>query len=126
MKKFAEVVLTLKSNACYIFTGSCCAALVIDLFTDIHIITSSLLWQFLLIALVGSLIQCLAFTGLVFKNVSYLVRSVIFIIPFFLFLTLCAWGFHWFPLEQLNSWMIFIGIFLAVFLGISLFFFLIS
>lgn len=120
MKKFFNTVLHIKVNTCIIFTFTICIFLFINLFTDFYQISLALLWQDLLICFIGAIMQCIAYSKIIFKKSNFLVRSAIFTIPFLSFISLCAILFKWFPINKIGYWITFIIIFIIIFIFIGI------
>ena len=119
MKHFLTSALRVKTLACMIFTAAVLISMILHLFFPDWDITPALLWQSLLISVVGSLLQWLFYSDDVIKTLRYSIRSLLFAPIFFLFIAGCAVLFHWFPMEYASSWLIFTGIFILVFLGFT-------
>lgn len=117
MKKFLEAVVEWKTAACYMFTGSTVVYMLI-MFTlgkqEVEILS---LLSLLIISAFGTFFQFLAFTDRIIKKLRYSLRMVIFVIPFFVLLSVCALIFKWFPANMLSAWLLFGVIFIIVFIG---------
>lgn len=123
MSKFFKELVKFKLNTCFIFVGTIIIILGISLFTGEKTIEISLILQAILVSIVGALFQMIAYSELLFKKVNYILRSIIFIVPFLLFLIGCVFWFNWFSISELGYWIIFFIIFMIAFLGISFGFF---
>ena len=62
MKRFLNVVLRIKIQACILFSATVVVALAVSLFLPDWSLTETILWQDLLICFVGSLLQWLAYS----------------------------------------------------------------
>lgn len=116
MKTFLRAVWHIKSTMCIFFAVAVFLMMAFELFTGTAVITTRILWQLLLISAVGSFWQAFCYTPLFLKKMRYTGRNILFLLPFFSFLSGCAVWFHWFPVEYLTAWLIFAGIFVVVFL----------
>lgn len=118
MKKFLVCVMEWKTGACFLYTGS--MVLYMALLCLLHAQPElRFLFSLLLVSVLGSFIQYLAFTDRIIKRLRYSLRMLLFAALFFPMLTACALLFHWFPTERSGSWLIFTGIFLVIFLVMS-------
>lgn len=122
MKRFLSAVLRIKIQACILFAASVVIALAVSLFLPDWSLTETILWQDMLICFVGSFLQWLSYSPDVFKSLRYGVRHLVFAPVFLAFLSVCAYFFHWFPVEYFTAWLLFAGIFLVMFFIISLVF----
>ena len=98
------------------FTGSMIIFMIISLLLKNESIEITTILSILLFSILGSLIQCIAFTNFLIKKASYSTRLIIFIIPFLAVLSICAICFNWFPKDNIGSWVTFIIIFIAIFI----------
>ena len=119
MKKFWNVVFRIKLQACIVFTACAFSSLFVSRFIPEWSVSEAMLWQFLLIALVGSVLQWLAYSGDVIRRLRYAFRHMIFGVLYLAFLTPCAYCFGWFPGGSLGSWLAFVGIFIGIFVIIG-------
>lgn len=115
MKKFLLFWVEWKTSVCLMFTGTTLLYLAFCLFYGQGQVSARMLWTFLLISAVGTLLQSLCFTELVIRRMRYTWRLALFCLLFFPLLALIAWGFQWFPMDG-GSWLVFAGIFLLIFL----------
>ncbi|MEG2053683.1 MAG: DUF3021 family protein, partial [Oscillospiraceae bacterium] len=93
---------------------------IINFFLGYQSLEITTILSLLLVSAVGAFIQFLAFTGYIIKNLRYSIRMIIFVVPFAILLTACAVLFNWFPTEVTGAWIIFIGLFVLVFVGITI------
>lgn len=98
------------------FTSSMIIFMIISLLFKNESIEITTILSILLFSILGSLIQCIAFTNFLIKKASYSTRLIIFIIPFLAVLSICAICFNWFPKDNIGSWVTFIIIFIAIFI----------
>lgn len=116
MKRFLEFTVKFKTYACMMFTGIMFLYMVIGWATGCaDSISFAVMLQFLLISVLGCALQTLAFTDIVLRHMRYSRRVLLFVALFLPLLSACAFGLHWFPVENAASWLIFLGIFLCVF-----------
>ncbi|MDY4079037.1 MAG: DUF3021 family protein [Clostridium sp.] len=102
------------------FTCSMIIFMIISLLLKNESIEITTVLSILLISILGSLIQYIAFTNILIKKASYSIRLIIFVIPFLVVLTLCAICFNWFPKENIGSWITFMIIFIAIFIVMTI------
>ena len=98
------------------FTSSMIIFMIISLLFKNESVKITTILSILLFSILGSLIQCIAFTNFLIKKASYSTRLIIFIIPFLAVLSVCAICFNWFPKDNIGSWVTFIIIFIAIFI----------
>lgn len=117
MRTFMKGLMQWKNYACMMFTGCVCIYGVIAFSTGQRALNIGVLLQLLVISALGTLIQGIVFNPeWVIKKAKYTTRIIIFIIPFLIMLMAFALGFHWFPMDSMANWLVFFGIFLAIFL----------
>lgn len=120
MKKFFDIVMPVKTAACYIFTATMCVYAVLDLVFGWGGLPDNYLFSFLLLSLAGGVLQIVAFTELVIKRLRYTLRLFVFAVPYLAVLSAIAAGFGWLPAAQPGAWALFFLIFLAVLLTMTL------
>ena len=115
MKQFLRAALEWKTSCCLLFTGAMFLYMVfLWLFnTPPELMTMASL---LLVSVLASFIQFLAFTEYIIKRMRYSLRLVLFEVLFLPALTASAVLYQWFPTNRPGSWLTFLGIFLAFFL----------
>ena len=102
------------------FTSSMIIFMIISLLFKNESVEITTILSILLFSILGSLIQCIAFTNFLIKKASYSTRLIIFIIPFLAVLSICAICFNWFPKENIGSWITFMIIFIAIFIVMTI------
>lgn len=122
IKLFAEGLMKWKTMFCYIFTGSVMLYSLINIVLGHDTLSISGMISILLVSSVGTLLQFLAFSGFVIKNLKYTFRLILFVVPFFAFISACAVIFKWFPTDVFLSWLIFASIFILIFIIITIVF----
>ena len=120
MKKFFDIVMPVKTAACYIFTATMCVYAVLDLVFGWGGLPDNYLFSFLLLSLAGGVLQIVAFTELVIKRLRYTLRLFVFAVPYLAVLSAIAAGFGWLPAAQPGTWALIFLIFLAVLLTMTL------
>ena len=104
MKKFFDIVMPVKTAACYIFTATMCVYAVLDLVFGWGGLPDNYLFSFLLLSLAGGVLQIVAFTELVIKRLRYTLRLFVFAVPYLAVLSAIAAGFGWLPAAQPGAW----------------------
>ena len=118
MKRFIKGIVEWKSYACMMFTGAVCVYGVIAWGMGETTVRLGLLLQLLVVSLIGTLIQGIAFSeDWLIRNMAYAKRMILFVALFLPALTGFALLFRWFPTDRALSWGIFLLIFLAIFLA---------
>lgn len=119
MKRFWKGVMELKTGVCVLYT----AAMAIYLFFCTifgHRETSlTMLWTLLAVSAASAVIQTLCFSGWVIRKMRYTWRSVLFVALFLPLLSLVAWKAQWFPTDDPGAWIMFLGIFFLIFVGMT-------
>lgn len=116
MKRFLDIVMPMKTAACYCYCGTLCYYMAVAFFLGWEGISLPKLFSLLLVSVAAGVLQVLAFSDLVIKKLAYGWRLVVFVVPFFAVLTAFALGFGWFPSEEKGAWVLFAVIFLSIFL----------
>ena len=120
MKKFLEGVMKWKTSVCQLYTG----AMVIYLFFcqvfGSREVSLTMLWSLLLVCGLGALLQGLCYSDWVFKRMRYAWRGLLFCLLYLPVLAVAGWKAQWFPVDNLGSWAVFVGVFFAVFLVMTL------
>ncbi len=120
MKNFLDRVMEWKTPACLLFTGSLMLYTVVTMLFGKNAVDVSIIISLLIFSTLGSLIQYIAFTEHVIKNMKYALRMLIFLIPFAAMLIAVAYIFNWFPMAYPEAWILFIAIFVVVFIGMTI------
>lgn len=116
MKRFINGVMEWKKYACMMFTGTVCVYGVVVWFLGGTTIELGMLLELLVLSVLGTLIQGIAFSeDWIIRNMAYTRRMLLFVGLFLPFLTAFALIFQWFPAGELVSWAIFLLIFLVIF-----------
>lgn len=115
MKKFLDGVMEWITKASLIFTGSMIFYMVITFAMGESTLKIGTVFSMLAISVLCTFIQLIAFTNYIIKNVRYIWRLAIFLIPFGAVMTVFAAIFDWFPSEQSGAWIMFIGMFIGIF-----------
>lgn len=113
MKRFLKYVM---SSLCFMYTGAMVIYLVFCMVFDDQMVSTTMLWTLLLACALGALIQMICYSQFIIKSMRYTLRSVLFIVLFLLTLALLGWKAQWFPAENLGSWAMFVGMFFAIFI----------
>lgn len=119
MKKFFQVVVTIKERTALMYTGSMCFYMFFQWMYKQESAELSILFSLLLVSIAAGIMQVLAFSNLLFKKLAYSWRLVVFAVPFFAVLTAFAVRFGWFPTGNVKAWVMFIVIFIIIFLFIT-------
>ncbi len=113
MKKFFEVVMNLKERAGLIYTGSMFFYMFFLWVFRQDSAPLSVLFSLLLVSVIASAMQVVAFSNLIIKKLAYGWRMLVFFIPFGAVLTAIAVACGWFPTDQLGAWALF-GLFFVL------------
>lgn len=116
MKKFLRGVIEWKAGVCFMYTGAMFIYLTFCLVFDHRMVSTSMLWTLLLACVLAALIQMVCYSELIIKNMRYTLRSLLFVVLFLPTLALLGWKAQWFPTENTGSWVMFVGMFFATFI----------
>ncbi len=116
MKRFWKAVAEWKTGACLLYTASMTIYLVFCTAFGQREVSRSMLWMLLAVSAAATLLQGVCFSQWVFRRMRYTLRSVLFVALFLPLLSLVAWKGAWFPVERPGAWALFLGIFFAIFL----------
>ncbi|MBC8570673.1 hypothetical protein [Zongyangia hominis] len=109
MKKFIEIVLGIKSYMALVFGGILIVYGVVSfLFCGVTAISYLRLLEILVVAATAAVLHFIAFSDVVIKRMAYGCRILLSSLTMLAVLCLYAVLFHWFPLEKLGDWMIFL------------------
>ncbi len=115
MKNFLNGVAKIKTSASLIFTAACFFYLFFSALFGGGDVPSAILWGLLLMSVAGSLIQAVCFSDWVIKKMRYTQRSLLFVLLFLPLLSFAAFKMEWFPTDKTGAWILFVGIFLLIF-----------
>ncbi len=118
MKRFFEIVFSVKANACLSFTAMMIICTLIELIWGVPLVTPWRVIQYVALSAITGLLQYICFGGRMLEKASYFVRAAIFLPVLLVVLTAFALVFRWFPTGELAAWGIFFGIALVIFLGL--------
>ena len=119
MKRFFKGLVEWKTSACMIFTAAIFIYLMFCLFYGTREVSTGMLWALFWVSAGASLIQAVCFSQWIIKKMRYTWRSVLFVVLFLPVLTFAAWKAEWFPMDKTGAWILFIGIFFLIFLGMT-------
>lgn len=119
MKKFFEVVVSVKERTGLIYTGSMFFYMFFLWVFRQDSAPLTILFSLLLVSVAASVMQMVAFSDLVIKRLAYGWRLVVFVVPFGAILTAFAVGCGWFPTDQLGAWVLFGVFFVLIFVAIT-------
>ena len=71
MKRLLECVVSIKSSACMVFTGTLLAFSLVYLCLGIGSVTLAVIFEMALLSLLGATVQWVFFSGRVVKNMAY-------------------------------------------------------
>ena len=114
MKKWFKHLMEWKTGACLSYTAAVLIYAVVSLLFGEKNVSITVLFELLALCLAGSLLQYVTFTDAVIKKMRYSLRIIVFTLPFFALMTLCAVVFDWFPKGEPFAWVMFFIIFVLV------------
>ncbi|MDO5601709.1 MAG: hypothetical protein Q4G07_02970 [Oscillospiraceae bacterium] len=124
LKRFAEIVMQIKTIACFLFTAMSLIFVLTGLLLGRTTFSIWFIPQAALLSFLFAVLYFICFSNLIFKKLSYIRRLWVMAGPFFLLQTLCVWLFHWFDFSDVQALGIYFGIFLLGILGCLLAFYI--
>ena len=119
MKKFFEVVVTIKERVALAYAAAMCIYLFFLFVFQQEGAALSQLFSVLLASVAAGTMQVGAFSDLLIKKLAYGWRMVLFFVVFGGILTAFAVGFGWFPTDRAEAWVSFAAIFVVIFAAIA-------
>ncbi|MDE6840802.1 MAG: DUF3021 family protein [Oscillospiraceae bacterium] len=119
MKKFFEVVVTIKERVALSYAAAMCIYLFFLFVFRQEGAALPQLFSVLLASVAAGTMQVVAFSDLLFKKLAYGWRMMTFFIAFGAVLIGIATGFGWFPVENAGAWATFLVIFVLIFAAIT-------
>ena len=116
MKKFMQLIAAVKAVASLAFTALIMIATVASMIFGRDSLPIGYIWQAIFLALIYGIVQLIAFSENYFKQMKTLGRMAILGVSMFVALAAFAIMFRWFPVQSLENWLIFIGLYAAAFL----------
>lgn len=119
MKKFFRVVVTIKECTALCYTAAMFFYMFFLFMFKQESAPLPMLFSLLAASVAAGTMQVAAFSGLLFKKLTYGWRIVVFVVPFGAILTALAVGFGWFPTDKIGAWVTFGVFFVIIFLAIT-------
>lgn len=119
MKKFFQVVTTVKERAALNYTAAMCFYIFFLWLFKQETVSLPMLFSLLVVGIAAGAMQVLAFSDLVFKKLAYGWRMALFFAVFGGILTAFAVGFGWFPTDNVWAWVSFAAMFILIFAAIA-------
>ena len=122
MNKLKELINQIPKATSYAFSMMMFTFVIIGLIVGAESIPIGTIIQVLVISIISSTLQMIAFTEIFIKRLAYSKRLALFMFPFLAVLTTFAIKYEWFPIANIRSWIIFIGIFFTCFIVTTILF----
>lgn len=119
MKSFISYTLSMKTNACYIFTAIMMFYALGSVIWTGAPLTGLRILQVLLLSLLCGVLQVLVFSDLLFKRMGFGPRNLLLGLVLLALVTGYALLCGWFPADRPSAWAAFLVLFLLVFLGLT-------
>lgn len=119
MKSFISYTLSMKTNACYIFTAIMMFYALGSVIWTGALLSGLRILQVLLLSLLCGVVQVLVFSDLLFKRMGFAPRNLLLGLVLLVLVTGYALLCGWFPADQPSAWASFLVMFLLVFLGLT-------
>lgn len=114
MKKYLQEVLEWKIHCSLIYTVSILIFIIIKMILQETYISIIELLSLLGMSIVGSILQYLFFSETRIHKITYIKRLILFALLFLPVLGLIAYQFHWFPVEKISAWILFVIIYVMI------------
>lgn len=115
MKKFMQLVAAVKTSASFAFTGGIMLVTVASMFLGRDAVSVGLIWQAIFLSLIFGALQFIAFSDRAFPRMGTPGRLLFLGASMLAVLAVFALVFRWFPLGNMINWLIFAGLYIAVF-----------
>lgn len=115
MKRFLQLVAAIKTMAAFAFTGGVMLVTVLSMVLGKESIPIRFVWQMIFLALIYGCLQLLAFSENTFRRINTPGRMAFLGISMLAVLIVFALIFQWFPAQNLTNWLVFVGLYIAVF-----------
>ena len=115
MKNSMQIIAAVKAVASLAFTALIMMITVASMIFSRDSIPLSYIWQAIFLSLIYGCFQLIAFSENYFKQMKTFGRMTILGVSMFMALTGFAITFQWFPMQKLMNWLVFLGLYIAVF-----------
>lgn len=119
MKRFISYALSMKTNACYIFTAIMMFYAMGSVIWTGAPLSGLVILEVLLLSFFCGVVQVLVFSDLLFKRMGQGPRTFVLGLTLLVLVTGFALLCGWFPADQAAAWISFLSIFLLVFVGLT-------
>lgn len=119
MKRFAAYVLSMKTNACYIFTAILFFYSIGDFFGKSDPLSGLRILEVMVLSMLCGVVQVLVFSDLLFKRMGYAGKTVLLGAVLLVLVTAFTLLCGWFPVDRASGWIGFLIIFLLAFVGLT-------
>lgn len=119
MKNIKDIIYTMcqiPKYTSYSFSMSMVVFIIVGMIVGMEEMSISMIIQLLIICIIAAILQMIAFTDIFIKKLLYTKRLSIFMFPFLVVITGFAVKYNWFPIRNMGSWSLFIGIFVTCFI----------
>lgn len=115
MKKFLKGLIEWKMSACAMFTAAMFIYLCFCGLYNTQEVSTAMLWGLFWVCAAGSLIQAVCYSDWIIRKLRYTWRSLLFVLLFLPVLYFAARKLQWFPMDHKGAWLLFVGIYLVIF-----------
>lgn len=115
MKKFLKGLIEWKMSACAMFTAAMFIYLCFCVLYKTQEVSTAMLWGLFWVCAAGSLIQAVCYSDWIIRKLRYTWRSLLFVLLFLPVLYFAARKLQWFPMDHKGAWLLFVGIYLVIF-----------
>ncbi len=115
MKRFLQFIMAIKTTAALAFTAEVMLVTVVSMIIGRDGIPVSYIWQMIFLALTFSKIQYFVFSENTLGDMKTTGRMALLEGAMLAVLAVFAFAFRWFPAERVTNWLIFIGVYAALF-----------
>ena len=115
MKKAIQLIAAIKTIAMFASTGGIMLTVFVSMFLGRDSIPLSYIWQIIFLSLIYGSLHYITFSENTLKNISSAGRMALLGVSMLLALAAFALIFEWFPTQNPVNWLIFAGLYAAVY-----------
>jgi len=117
MKRAIQIIAAIKTIAMFASTGAMMLSVFVSMFLGRDSIPINYIWQIIFLSLIYGSLQLIAFSESTLGNMNTTGRMTLLGVSMLIVLAAFALIFGWFPIQNPVNWLIFIGLYAAVFFG---------
>ena len=115
MKKAIRIIAAIKTVAMFAFTGAVMLTVFVSMFLGRDSISISYIWQIIFLSLIYGSLQLLAFSESTLGSIGTTGRMTLLGLSMLVVLAAFALIYRWFPVQNPVNWLIFAGLYAAIY-----------